>query len=107
MAHLVADWLLQNEWMSNNKTSLRHPASWVHSGIHFLCLLLVMPWAFAMLVALIHLLVDTRVPLAWWRRIYRQTSDPQNPAFVSFAMWQDQVVHILVLYAACWFLAPS
>ena len=34
VAHLVADWLLQNDWMAVNKKDLRHPAGWVHALIH-------------------------------------------------------------------------
>lgn len=101
IAHLIGDFILQNEWMSTNKVSLKHPAAWVHSGIHFLVLLFVMPWVFALGVAVVHLLIDTRVPLTWWRKFYKQTTDPQNPAFIPFAMWQDQALHIIVLWGAC------
>ena len=38
VAHLVADWILQNDWMALNKTKLWHPAGYVHAGIHALCL---------------------------------------------------------------------
>ena len=31
-AHLVADWLLQNDWMALNKSNLRHPAGWAVAG---------------------------------------------------------------------------
>ena len=32
VAHLVADWLLQNDWMAHQKTSLSHSAAWVHGA---------------------------------------------------------------------------
>lgn len=105
VAHLVADAMLQNEWMAVNKVSLKHPASWVHSGIHFAALLFVFPLWAALLLAVSHLLIDTRVPLQLWRRFYRQTSDPANPAFIAFAMWQDQSAHILALAVAAWMVA--
>jgi hypothetical protein len=104
IAHLIADFLLQNEWMATNKVSLRHSASWVHSGIHFVALLFVFPWVVALAVAVAHLLIDTRVPLSIWRQFYRQTNNPENPAFIPFAMWQDQVAHIIVLWLACVYL---
>jgi hypothetical protein len=100
VAHLFDDWFLQNDWMAKYKTSLRHPAAWVHSGIHLIALLFVFPPVVALALAVSHLLIDTRVPLAWWRRFYRQTSDPANPVFVPFAMWQDQAAHILCLAVA-------
>jgi hypothetical protein len=85
--------------MAVYKTSLRHPASWVHSGIHFACALFVFPlWACGILF-LLHLLIDTRVPLAWWRRVYRQSQDVTSPSFIPFAMWQDQMAHVLCIVA--------
>lgn len=99
VAHLIADWLLQNEWMAVNKVSLRHPAAWVHAGIHFLGLLLIFPAAWAILVALIHLLIDTRRPLVWWRRVFRQTTEPNNPVSIHVAIWGDQVLHLAVIAA--------
>jgi hypothetical protein len=95
--HIVADWFLQNEWMATYKTSLRHPAAWVHSGIHFAAMLFVFPvWA-ALLIGVTHLLIDTRAPLQMWRRFYRQTTD--GPVMLTFGMWQDQAAHIAVLGA--------
>ncbi|HMA36722.1 MAG TPA: DUF3307 domain-containing protein [Chloroflexia bacterium] len=92
VAHLIADWLLQNEWMANNKSSLRHPAGWVHGAIHGLALLFVFSPLVALVLALAHVLVDTRQPLDWWRRFFRQTTS--GTIFPPFAMWEDQTVHI-------------
>ena len=97
--HLVADWLLQNEWMQN-KTNLLHPAAWVHSGIHLLGLLVLFPTWLALLVGLSHLLIDTRKPLIWWRTFFRQTQDPSNPASMHVAFWGDQVAHIAIIAIA-------
>lgn len=105
LIHLVCDWLLQNEWMALNKKDLRHPAAWVHSGIHFVGLCLVFPAWVALLVAVIHALVDTRVALITWRHLIRQTTDPANPASLHIAFWGDQVVHLVVLALAIeWFV---
>lgn len=98
VAHLVADWILQNAWMAEHKTDLRHPAGYVHAGIHGLALALVFPWPAAVVLAVAHLLIDTRKPLEWWRKFYRQTTE--GPAFVPFAMWQDQVAHVVCLALA-------
>ena len=93
--HLFADWILQNDWMARNKSSLLHPAAYVHSGIHFVGLLLIFSPVWALAIALIHLLIDTRVPLQFWRRIYRQTV--MGDVALHVAMWGDQVLHITVL----------
>lgn len=100
VAHLIADWLLQNEWQAVNKVSLRHPAAWAHSGIHFLAQVPVFGWEAAILLAFSHLLIDTRKPLQWWRRVIRQTTNPANPASIHVAFWSDQVAHIACLAVA-------
>lgn len=103
MAHLVADWFLQNEYMALNKTSLAHPASWLHSGIHLVAYLFVFSPLVAVLLAVSHILIDTRVPLIWWRRFYKQTQE--GPVMVPFAMWQDQAVHLLCLGFTAWMVS--
>ena len=98
LVHLVADWMLQSDWMALNKTRLRHPAAWVHSGIHTLGFLLVYPVSVSLILGLAHILVDTRVPLIWWRNTFRQA--PEGATGISFAMWQDQAVHIISIIIA-------
>lgn len=100
LAHLAADFLLQNEWMAEHKVSLRHPAAWVHAGIHGAALALVFPPVAALLLAFSHLLVDTRVPLQWWRRVFGQTRNLENPVSLHVAIWSDQVLHLGLIAAA-------
>lgn len=90
--HLVGDWLLQNEWMARGKTRLDHLAAWVHGAIHGVLLGLVLGWEGGLVLGFVHILVDTRVPLRTWSRIFRQT---QSGEVVSHVMiWGDQVIHI-------------
>jgi Protein of unknown function (DUF3307) len=96
--HWFADWILQNQWQADNKSSLLHPASWIHSGIHFLGLLLIFPWWMTVFIAISHLLIDTRVPLVWWRKFYRQTTTGDVALHV--AIWSDQIAHIVCLAVA-------
>lgn len=103
--HLGVDWFLQNDWMAANKASLKHPASWVHSATHAIAMLLIFPPLAALLVGLLHILIDTRRPLAWWRRFYRQTQE--GPAVIHMAFWQDQVAHILVIALVALILAAQ
>lgn len=98
VAHLVADWLLQNDWMARNKSNIAHPAAWVHGGIHTLAMCLVFPWTVAVLIGLSHIFIDLRFPLAWWHRTFRQTTD--GPYALHVAIWTDQVAHIVVLAIA-------
>lgn len=96
VAHLVADWLLQNDWMARNKSCLCHPAAWLHSGIHAVLLSWALGWGPGLILAVAHLAVDSRLPLELWRHFFRQTTgDGYNGQTV--AVWSDQVVHILLL----------
>lgn len=93
--HFVCDWLLQNHWMAANKANLKHPAGYVHAGIHTIGLCLIFPAQVALFVGIVHLLIDTRKPLQWWSAVYRQTTEGIFAPHVS--IWTDQVLHILLL----------
>jgi hypothetical protein len=95
VAHLVADWLLQNEWMVRYKQDLRHPAAWVHGAIHTLALWLILPWPLALFVGISHVLIDTRKPIHWWKRLVGKTAT--GPPTQMVELWVDQVMHIVVL----------
>lgn len=122
VAHLIADWPLQNEWMATNKAKRarevtqsvrlrlpwtrrrqvriegelvwpgtwiayllwRHPAAYVHAGIHGLFLAPVFGWP-AAVIAAVHLVIDTRAPLALWARFYRQTMPAGRVAVEAWA----------------------
>lgn len=100
VAHLVADWILQNDWMARNKTSLGHPASWTHAAIQGLCLGLALGWLGGLVLGVVHLLIDTRVPVAWWMRCFKKCD--RAPEAVTIAIWLDQTLHIVCL--AAWVL---
>lgn len=99
VAHLVGDWLLQNDWMARHKTSLRHPAAWVHAGIHAILFGLILGWGAALFLGVSHMIVDTRVPQRWWSRFYGQTIE--GPTGEHVRIWGDQVIHIAMI--ALWF----
>lgn len=103
LLHLVADWLLQTEWMTRHKTNLRHPAGWVHGGVHALLLSAVFPWGAALAVGVIHVIVDTRVPLRWWLRHYKRLSD--GPHRLTVEIWADQVLHLVIIALAALIVA--
>lgn len=93
VAHGVADWLLQNDWMAAHKSGRRvldgersrayasgwwdrHPAAYAHAAVHGAALGLVFGWP-AWVLAGAHLVIDTRVPVAWLAGLVGQT--PPNP----------------------------
>jgi len=95
VAHLIGDWLLQNDWMARNKMHLRHPAAWIHAGIHVVLLTLALDWVSGLVLGVVHLLVDTRIPQRWWSRVFRQTMEGEMGLQVQ--IWGDQVLHIASL----------
>ncbi|MFN2139963.1 MAG: DUF3307 domain-containing protein [Candidatus Promineifilaceae bacterium] len=97
--HMFVDLPLQTEWMALNKTNLRHPAAYVHSGLHTLGLLFVFPWWLALSVGISHLLIDTRRPVAWWVEHIKHMPY-STPMFADIEMWLDQVFHIVMIFLA-------
>lgn len=132
--HLIADWLFQSEWMASNKSNRRvkkvtyqpigvsidvaepstntdwwdrHPAAYIHAGIHGSFLLLVFGWA-AIPLAFAHLIIDCRRIVIWWADKIGQTpstvfmvKNPKTQKQVALMdmgtvvrLWVDQVFHI-------------
>ena len=97
VANMIADWLLQNDWMAKNKGSLLHPAAWVHAGIHALLLSLALGWQAGLVLGLVHMLVDTRKPATWLAKAIKQTSE--GPIVLILRVAVDQVLHIAAIAA--------
>lgn len=140
--HLIADWALQNDWMANNKMKrahlgdipgdgvfhapgkmhpytlwfIRHPAAYVHSGIHGVLLALIFGWV-AIPLALAHLIIDCRWVVAWWSQLIKQTQPrggevvvheegvgwedlPYYSIGLEVRFWTDQVFHIACIALA-------
>lgn len=86
--HLIADWPLQNDWMANGKAM---PWTWsakglapafAHGLIHTVAAMLVFGFWPGYMIGVIHIGIDTRIPVAWWSRLIRQTQ-PRGDAFIS------------------------
>ncbi len=97
VAHLVADWLLQNDWMALNKTNPRHPAGWVHASIHGLLLGLALGWQGGIVLGILHLLIDLGGLVNWWIRVFKKCG--QAPQSALIRIWTDQVIHIALIAA--------
>jgi hypothetical protein len=123
--HLIADWPLQNDWMANNKTRradfpyhvwfIRHPAAYVHAGIHWALLSIIFGWV-ALPLAIAHLIIDCRWVVAKWAHLMRQTpstifvvTNPMKPEAPKITLmdigtevrfWTDQVFHIVCVAIA-------
>ena len=92
--HFIADWPLQNDWMSKNKVRVFHPAGYCHALIHAFCLSFVFGWA-AFALAFAHLLIDFRKPVQWWSRLIRQTQPKNRVYYQRLQSWQTaEEIHI-------------
>jgi hypothetical protein len=100
MLHLVADWLLQNEWMAINKVRLTHPAAWIHGGIHGVLLGLLFGWPGGVALGLVHMVIDTRVPIRWWIKVFKHCEN--SPDLPILLIGCDQVLHLSCI--AAWVL---
>lgn len=98
LVHLFVDFFLQSDWIADNKVNIRHPAAWLHGSLNVLGLLLVFTPEIAVGLGLSHMLIDTRYPLAIWRRWLRQ--NPQGEDGRLFRVLQDQSAHLILLGAA-------
>lgn len=121
VAHLVADWLTQNEWVALHKmlrrtpTSSvfdRHPSAYVHGTIHAAVQVLVFPPAVALAIGFVHLLIDTREPVIGWAKLIHQTTpDEQSVPEDCLSIGQaitiaaDQVWHVAVIAVAAFVVA--
>jgi hypothetical protein len=97
VAHLVADWLLQNDWMALNKRKLWHPAGWVHAAIHGLLLGVALGWLGGLVLGVLHLLIDSGWPVNWWIRVFKKCQNAPHAELIR--VWTDQVVHIAAIAA--------
>ena len=102
--HLIGDWILQNDWMAENKPNLRHPAAWIHTAIHIVLMSLVLGIMAGIILGIAHMIIDTRQPFRWWRNFFKMTAEGPNAVHV--AIWTDQVLHVLCLAAWIQFIVP-
>jgi hypothetical protein len=102
LAHLIADWMLQNESMALNKTIFLHPSGLIHAGIHVALFMLIFPIHIALLLGVSHYIIDMRFLLREWRKRFRQTTTGLYAPHVE--IWQDQVLHIICVGVAVYLL---
>jgi hypothetical protein len=97
VAHLVGDWLLQNDWMARNKSNLSHPAAWVHASIQGILLGVGLGWQGGVALGALHLIIDTGRPVNWWIRIFKKCES--SPQIDLIRIGTDQVFHIAAIAA--------
>ncbi len=97
VAHLVADWLLQNDWMAVKKKNLLHPAAWIHGLIHAVLLGLALGPLGGAVLGILHVLIDTGKPIDWWVKFFKKCDGAPHALLIR--IWTDQVLHIALIAA--------
>lgn len=95
VAHLIADWVFQNDWIAKNKSQLFSPACFVHGAIHAAALSLIFPSIIVWCIVVLHMVIDTRIPVKLWQNTIGQTTE--GPYALHVSIWLDQVFHIAVI----------
>lgn len=108
IAHLIGDYLLQNDWMAQNKKKRTWPCM-VHVLLYTAAVgvLTLWPWWALLVVAATHFIQDRTNIINWWMRL--KWKDQSAFASAPMAPWSiivvDNVWHLVVLYAISQFVA--
>lgn len=102
--HLVGDYLLQNDWMANEKTKNFLPA-FLHATIYSIPFMFLVSWEAWLVIYVTHFFIDRYRLATYWIQAINSTPNRSNfgygkdkPMFVS--MWLmiiiDNTFHILI-----------
>ena len=106
--HFIGDWILQNQWMAERKTT-----SWevrlVHVLIYTFCFAGVVSFPWLVWIGATHFFIDTYKPLYWFRKFrgdfhtweeFKQSFTTPGGFFVNIVF--DQIFHILCFLPIFW-----
>ena len=104
LAHLVGDWLLQNEWQAVNKRK-RWQALISHVVIYHMVVLAVLVLRFGFqnanvyiavaFLAVTHAILDLRRPVEWFIRTFRLSANRDLDLWLVIVV--DQSIHLVLL----------
>lgn len=99
IAHLIGDYLLQNDWMAQNK-KLRSWPCFVHVAIYSATMWAMTQWPpWAMLVVFAtHFVQDRTGFVKWYMLLIGQSKFVEPPMAPWSIIVVDNVMHIVVLY---------
>jgi hypothetical protein len=112
IAHLVGDWLLQNEWQAINKRK-RWQALLSHVVVYHLVVLAVLVVRFGfqninvyfavIFLAITHAVLDLRSPVEWFIRTFRLSATREPELWLVIVV--DQSMHFVLLGLASLYLS--
>lgn len=98
VVHYVADFLLQSDWMAQNK-SKRWDALLTHTSIYSICFIF-WGWRFVLITFVLHTITDavtSRINTRLWQR--------KQVHWFFASVGFDQLIHFYTLAATYWWLA--
>lgn len=100
IGHLVGDYLLQNDFMAQNKKRSTFPCL-VHVGLYTVAIALFTgwPWWALAIVAATHFAQDRTQVIGWWMRTVGQGDFAKPPLGPWSIIVVDNVWHLVTLFA--------
>ena len=104
-AHLIGDYLLQNDWMALNKKK-----STLHCLVHICCYMVPfcfcgLSWIQLVLIAVQHFLIDRTNFVSWFMKVKGQGEFATGICFPWSQIVVDNVLHILWIAAVVEFVS--
>lgn len=102
-AHLIGDYLLQNDWMALNKKEGSWPCL-VHTVLYLIpfCFTGLLIWQIA-LIGLQHFLQDRTQFVMWFMKVKGSEKFSSGPCAPWSIIVTDNILHILFIAAICTF----
>ena len=99
IGHLIGDYLIQNDWMAQNKKRATFPCL-VHVTLYTLAVgcLTLWPWWVIAVVFVTHFIQDRTGIVLWWMRLIGQGDFSKPPLGPWSIIVVDNVWHLIVLY---------
>ena len=92
IAHLIGDFILQNEWMVANK-KVRSSACLVHVLVYLVPFLLTgLQWWQILLIGAQHFVQDRSAFVFWWMRVWKKVN-PEK--WEQLPLYVDQAFHLM------------
>jgi hypothetical protein len=99
LAHLIGDFILQNEWMATNKKRSSFPCA-VHTLVYLIPFLLCdLQWWQVAVIGIQHFAQDRSQFVLWWMRVWKR-SHPEH--WKDLPLYVDQVFHLVWIQFVIW-----
>lgn len=97
VAHMIADYPLQTDWMAINKKNPKNISGYIHGIIHgILAGLLTGSIHIGLWTAFTHWVIDLRFIVNWIAKI--KGMNVNNPLYNMVMLLTDQTLHVMIMF---------